>query len=102
MVANGYIDKEAQKAFINGVNGCVEHIQVLQEILQHAKAHNRTVHISLYDLADAFGSVSHSLIPITLKHFNVPNSLINYINDLYTKLEGRVITRNWTSDPFKF
>lgn len=56
----------------------------------------------MYDLQDAFGSVSHSLIPICLKHYNVPDHLINNVSNLYSKLEGKVITKDWKTNFFKF
>ena len=34
MIRNKYLDPTAQKAYINGVNGCVEHITIVQEIIQ--------------------------------------------------------------------
>ena len=33
MTKNGYIDEATQKAFIKGVNGCIEHVQVLQILI---------------------------------------------------------------------
>ena len=87
MVANKYLDPAAQKAFMDGVNGCVEHVTVIQEIIQNATHNHKTVHITWFDLEDAFGSVSHMLIPIT---------------SLYSKLEGQIKTKNWESDIFKF
>ena len=68
------------------------HIQVVQEVIAHAKANKKTAHITWFDLEDAFGSVSHSLIPIVLEHYNLPPEIINYIVDLYSKLGGRVVT----------
>ena len=56
MSKNGYIDEATQKAFIKGVNGCIEHMQVLQEVINDAKQRKRTVHFSWYDLSDAYGS----------------------------------------------
>ena len=102
MVENGYIDTTLQKAYLEGINGCIEHIQVLQQIIQDAKTKNKTVHISWYDLADAFGSVSHDLIPICLKHYNIPAQEITYIVNLYSKLQGKVKTKNCESEIFKF
>ena len=32
MVANKYLDPIAQKAYLEGINGCVEHVCVIQEI----------------------------------------------------------------------
>ena len=69
MVDNKYIDPSVQKGFMANINGCVEHTTLLQEIIQHSRKNNKTLHISSYDLQDAFGSISHDLIPITLKHY---------------------------------
>ena len=59
MTNNGYIDNSMQKAFINNINGTIEHNQLLQEIIQHARHHKKTCHITFFDLKDAFGSISH-------------------------------------------
>ena len=41
MLENKYIDPAVQKAFLRKINGCVEHIQVIQEIIQDAKSRKR-------------------------------------------------------------
>ena len=80
----------------------MEHIQVVQEVIQHARLNKKTVHVTWFDLADAFGSVSHDLIPIVLAHYHIPQNIIDYIMDLYTKLEGKVVTHDWETDVFNF
>ena len=50
MLKNKYIDPAVQKAFLRKINGCVEHIQVIQEIIQDAKNRKRSVHITFVDL----------------------------------------------------
>ena len=102
MITNGYLDPSAQKAYIHGINGCVEHVQVVQEVIDHAKANQRTVHLTWFDLIDAFGSLSHVLIPHVLRHYNIPNEIVNYISHIYSKLKGRVVTSSWESDIFNF
>ena len=102
MVANGYIDPMVQKGFMEQINGCIEHTTLLQEIIRWARHNSKTLHMSYYDLQDAFGSVSHDLIPLALCHYHVPDHTINYIVNLYSKLQGRVQTKQWTSDPFLF
>ena len=102
MIKNGYLDPSAQKAFIQGVNGCVEHVQVIQEVIQHAKNNNKTVHITWFDLIDAFGSLSHMLIPHVLQHYHLPNKIIIYINNMYKQLKGRIKTKQWETDLFNF
>ena len=102
MVDNGYIDALTQKAFLKGVNGCSEHIQVMQEVLNDAKAKNKTVHITFFDLADAFGSIPHNLIEYCCRHYHIPQGVTDYIMDLYSKLVGSVKTKSWRSVIFKF
>ena len=59
----------------------MDHIQVLQEVIQDAKAKKKTVRISWYDLTDAYGSITH---------------------DLYSKLNGKGVNKHWVSDRFQF
>ena len=102
LTANGLIDKRVQKAFINGVNGCIEHNQVLHEILSHAKSKHRTLHITFFDLADAFGSVSHQLIGSSLERYAIPRPVSKYITVLYSRLNGKVCGPGWHSKQFTF
>ena len=37
MLDNKYLDQTAQKAYVEGVNGCIEHTIVVHEVIQHAK-----------------------------------------------------------------
>ena len=98
MIDNGYIDPTAQKPFIDDINGSVEHIEVVHGVIQHARLNKKTAHITWFDLAHAFGSVSRDLIPIVLNHYNIPENIIKYIADLYFKLQGKMITNDWESD----
>ena len=102
MVSNKYLDPISQKAYIEGINGCIEHVTVIQEIIDDAKHNNKTVHITWFDLEDAFGSVSHMLIPLVMEYYNLPKQIISYICDLYSKLKGKVHTQNWETEVFNF
>ena len=62
MIKNKYLDPTAQKAYINGVNGCVEHITIVQEIIQDTYHNKKSCNFTWFDLQDAFGSLSHDLI----------------------------------------
>jgi hypothetical protein len=54
LTANKYVDQTLQKAFLPGINGCIEHNQVLDELVKDVKNKKRTLHITFIDLADAF------------------------------------------------
>ena len=71
MLENTYLDPSTQKAYVEGVNGCVEHVTVVQEVIQHTKLSNKTVHATWLDLEDAFGIVPHVLIPYVLACYHI-------------------------------
>ena len=102
MVSNKYLDPTALKAYIEGINGCVEHVTLVQEVIQHARLNHKTAHLTCFDLEDDFGSVSHMLIPHVTNHYHIPTKISNYIFNLYLKLVGIVYTKAWESDAFQF
>ena len=52
----------AQKGFIGGGNGAMDHISTLNELVYHAKRTNENIILTVIDLTNAFGSVPHDLI----------------------------------------
>ena len=105
MVENEYIDDGSQKAFLKAVNGCTEHVQVLSEIFQDAKQKRKTVHVSWYDLSDAYGSIPHQLIEFCLKLYHIPQEepLIDFIrrkkeNAGYNLSNRKIITKPFADD----
>ena len=82
LVKTGLIDSSTQKAFLSGISGCQDHNLIMQEILNHCKYHRETVHVTWFDLEDAFGSVPHDLIPISLKIMHLPDNIRTYISSL--------------------
>ena len=91
-----------QQAFIHNINGTIEHNQLLQETLQHARHNKKTCHVTFFDLKDAFGSISHELIQTCLERYNVPLQVQQYVKLLYSNINGTVCGPNWKSDPFIF
>ena len=47
MLVNGFLDTLLQKGFLKGVNGCVEHIFAIQQILSNAKENLQPFHLVL-------------------------------------------------------
>ena len=62
LIKNNLVDPKMQKAFLPGINGCIEHNLAMDEVVKSARKNKRTAHITFFDLEDAFGSVPHSLI----------------------------------------
>ena len=102
LTSNNLIDVTLQKAFIQGINGCIEHTQVMQELIRHAKANNKTLHVTWFDLADAFGSVQNNLIFHELERNMFPDLIQQYVRELYSNLNGYVKGPSWNSNIFTF
>ena len=99
---NGIIDDSTQKAFLRGINGCIEHTQTMHELLASARLNKKTIHITFFDLADAFGSVEHDLIYKIMAQYRFPPVISMYVRNLYGRLNGCVTGPNWTSEKFAF
>ncbi len=74
----------------------------MHEILAHAKNNNKTCHVTYFDLADAFGSVEHDLIYSTMQRNGIPPIVIQYVQKLYSRLQGYVQGNKWNSESFTF
>jgi len=70
--------------------------------LAYARKEKKTLHCTFFDLADAFGSVSHDLIKISLERFRFPPQIVSYFVNVYSQLNGSVLTKDWRSENFRF
>ena len=102
LTANKYVDPTLQKAFLPGINGCIEHNSVMDEIIKSARSKNKTLHITWYDLEDAFGSVPHSLIMHSLERTHFPPKIQNYVKQQYLNTTSVVQTNSFKTKEFSF
>ena len=75
------IDPTMQKAFLLGINGCIEHL-ALEETIGVARKQNRTGPLTFFDLEDAFCSVPHSTKNLSNKHDFLPENINTYFSNL--------------------
>ena len=97
MLSNGYMDKNIQKAFINGIPGCFKHQAKLATAIQEARRKHKSLTVCWLDLANAYGSVHHQLIHFTLNHYHAPSKLVNTVANLYTDLSATITTPSWAT-----
>ena len=102
LVTNGYLNDRTQKGFLPNVAGCIEHSATLAEAIRNARRHKKNIVVNWLDLANAFGSVRHSLIFFALNWYHVPTPCINLVTLYYNSLYASVATKNWTTKPFAF
>ncbi len=97
IVSNGYINYSVQKAGIPGHPGCVEHATMIWSSIKQARRERADLSVVWLDLANAYGSVPHKAILAALRHFWVPNKVIDIINLYYNKFQMRFTTRQYTT-----
>ncbi len=67
LVENGYIKIKYQKAFIDGIAGCIEQGTLVYEALRYVVRHHTAITVASLDLANAYGPVKHMLIQFALE-----------------------------------
>ena len=94
------IDASTQKGFITGMNRVMEDMASMTAIIENARSMQCSLYITFLDLANAFGSISHQLIHDMLTHIQLPPPVIQYLGDVYSKLQALVSTPDWNTDAF--
>ena len=77
----------------------VEHHCKLATILSEARKKHKSFAVCWLDLANAYGSVHHSLIQFSVEHYHAPPCFCQILQALYSDLVGKVITNEWETLP---
>ena len=77
------------------VPGCTEHHLKLSSILAEVHSKHKSLAVCWLDLANAYGSVHHSLIEFSLHHYHAPPQFLSILRALYSELNAKVITAEW-------
>ncbi|XP_023229273.1 uncharacterized protein LOC111629607 [Centruroides sculpturatus] len=88
----------AQKGFLH-YQGCVEHNFLLKSIIQDARRTRNECYIAWLDIANAFGSIPHSIIWESLKWHGLHPDAIATIQLLYDKSTTRIRTHTGLTKP---
>ena len=94
---NKLIDTSIQKAGIPGFSGCLEHTSMIWHQIQCAKKEGRDLHVLFLDLANAFGSVPHSLIWTAFDFFHVPKSITDLVRNYFQDLQFCITTAEYST-----
>ena len=66
--------------------------------LQKPLKKHKSISVCWLDLANAYGSVDHGLIDLTLQHFHATPRFRNILADLYDNLSVTVVSPSWTTN----
>ncbi|XP_061925310.1 uncharacterized protein LOC133664585 [Entelurus aequoreus] len=97
LAKNTYIDTSVQKGGISGMSGCMEHTGVVTQLIREARENKGNLSVLWLDLANAFGSIPHKLVQLTLMKHHVPSRCRDLIADYYSNFRMRVSSGPTTS-----
>ena len=96
---NGYLEHRIQKGFLPKLSGTFEHTAQMANIINKARAKQRSLVITLLDLKNAFGEVHHNLIPAVLSYHHIPEEIQHLIRSLYSNFHTSIVTDTYQT-PF--
>ena len=96
VLKNNYLDTSVQKGGVPGVPGCLEHTGVATQLIREAKKSKGDLAMLWLDLTNAYGSVPHKLVELTLIKYHIPESIRNIISEYYGNYKFRVLSRATT------
>ena len=99
MRVNNYLNSDIQKAFLPTVPGVTEHQAKLAAIIKAARGAKRSLAVAWLDIANAYGSVHHSLIQFVMTHYHAPPEFCGLLQSWYSGLSTSISTQNWTTSP---
>ena len=98
---NEYIECRVQKGCIPKLSGTIEHTQQLAYKIRQAKRKQKTLVVTLLDLKNAFGEVSHCLIPTVLQFYQISREIQNIISELYSGFSTSTVTKTFVKSLYK-
>ena len=97
-LANNYIDTSIQKGGIPEVSGCLEHTALLSQLIREAKTGKGDLVVTWLDIANAYGSMPHSLILTALERTHVPERMRQLVKSYYSDIKVCFTTKDYTTD----
>ena len=68
---NKFVNNLLEKDCMEKVRGCWEHLSMVWHALKEARTQNSPLATICLDIANAYGSIPHKLIPIPLRRYDV-------------------------------
>ena len=84
------------------VAGCIEHSETMYQMLRDAKDTKSSICVCWIDLANAYGSVKHSLFQFSLEWYHVPDHFRAIIYAYYEGLMAAIMVGREMTPWFRF
>jgi endonuclease/exonuclease/phosphatase family metal-dependent hydrolase len=92
--------RQEQAGFRKG-KSCIDHIFVLRQILEQTHEWNGSLYVVFVDFEKAFDSLHRDSLWKILRHYGIPQKLVNVIKSIYENFQCRVIHNNMLTEPFE-
>ena len=91
--------RQEQAGFRKG-RSCTDHIFTLRQILEQSHEWNSSLYLVFVDFEKAFDSLHRDSLWKILRHYGIPQKLVQVMKNLYENFECRVIHNNELTEPF--
>jgi hypothetical protein len=89
------------KAGFRPGRSCTQQIHILRRIIEAFGSYQLPLTISFIDFKKAFDSINRSVMFPILRHYGIPEVIVNAISVLYNNSKSAVMVDGNISDPFK-
>ena len=92
--------RKNQAGFRTG-RSCIQQIHILRRIMEGANYQKIPLYITFVDFMKAFDSIDREMMFSILRHYGIPEEIVEAVRVLYTNSTSRVFVEGEISDPFK-
>ena len=89
-----------QAGFRQG-RSCAQQIHILRRLFEGAKSRNIPLYVTFIDFKKAFDSINRVMMFAILRHYGIPEKIVNAIKTLYDESSTRVFVKGQISKEFK-
>ena len=93
-----YIDTAVQKGGVWGIAGCLGHGNMIYKVIQKAKTNKKDFDVIWLDLANAYGSVLHQMILLSIRMCHIPEEISKILGTNFDGFFMRFITKEYTTN----
>ena len=95
---NNFIESHIQKGFVHNMSGTFGHTAHLAYVINNARVKQRSLHVTLLDLKNAFGEVNHNLLDCVFEYHHIPIKVRTLVRDLYTDFSTAIASDAFVTD----
>jgi len=79
------------------VSGFIEHTSVITQIMNEARKNRGELAVIWLDLANAYGTIPHKIVELTLEQYHVPEKIRMLLKDYYDRFKMRFSVTDYTT-----